>query len=501
MSDSIRTAAIIGGGFSGICAAIKLKKLGILGDIFDKNKGLGGTWFTNTYPGCACDIASHNYTLSFDLNPSWSKNFSGQAEILEYLYSLIKKHNLIPQAKLETEIIRTTWLEDIHKWKVEWRSMVNEEQVDTGLYDYVFSCMGLLSTPYVPKELSGFQGTVLHTARWDGSIDITNKRIAVVGSGSSAAQIIPQISKQASHLYNFQRTPAWVTQRNQFVYSDFVKKLFLYVPFFLYIYNLYHFFSGDLAYFNLSLYKTFYGGIVRRSLVQNMTEQLEKAGRPDLAALVIPNYAPGCKRIIFSNEYLGALAQSNVTLVPNAVKRVYGKTIVDANDCETEVDILILATGYNVQSFIQKPEIIGKNGKSLNDLWAKEFPKTYKTVNVNGFPNLFFLFGPSSATGHTSVLAMVECQMDLAFRNIQYMINNGLTSIEPSLDAQEKFSNDILSRLKNSVWSSGCRSWYQNDSGELFTVWPKAAISFWWSLKTAKTSDYYWGRSSNKVVT
>ncbi|OAD71886.1 hypothetical protein PHYBLDRAFT_125601 [Phycomyces blakesleeanus NRRL 1555(-)] len=493
---SKKTAAVLGAGFSGMCAAIQLKKrFGIVADLFDRNDDIGGTWLTNKYPGCACDIPSHLYSLSFEPNPLWSKQYSGQEEILQYMQNVAQKYDLYAQTKFQTEVICTTWLEDIQKWKVDWRKTTDHSQLFTGLYDFLFIGIGPLNIPFTPEELKGFEGTVVHTAVWDNSVDFTGKRVAVVGSGSRQEFILyifVQL-KSKDDLYLFlllfyQRTPAWIMQRSQFDTPDFIKSLFVYLPFVLYIYRCYVFFK--FLYLFLALHSTIIGKLARSYLEGSMKKELERAGKPELAPLLIPPFAPGCKRIGVSSTYLSSLARDNVTLIPCAVKSVHGRTIVDVNGDENEVDILVLATGYNVKGFTGNLKVYGRNGIGLLDEWSKEFPKTYKTVNVHGFPNMFFMIGPSSGIGHSTVVSVMECQVDLAMQCIKRIIDKNLSAVEPSAAAQDAFVAKLIKDLKPTVWNTDCVSWYKNDGGQVTGVWSGSIISFWWELRKSEPYNY-----------
>ncbi|KAI9014345.1 hypothetical protein CLU79DRAFT_767171 [Phycomyces nitens] len=491
MAQTSKTAAILGAGFSGMCAAIQLKKrFGIVADIFDRNEDIGGTWLTNKYPGCACDIPSHLYSLSFEPNPLWSKQYSGQEEILQYMQNVAQKYGLYAQTKFQTEVICTTWCEGIQKWKVDWRNTTDHSQVSTGLYDFLFIGIGPLNIPFTPEELKGFEGTVVHTAVWDNSVDFTGKRVAIVGSGSSGVQVIPEIAKTAGHLYSYQRTPAWIMQRSQFDVPEFFKTLFVHLPFVLYMYRCYIFFKYEFLYLFLALHATIIGKGARYYLENSMKRELKQAGKPELAPLLIPPFPPGCKRIGVSSTYLTALARDNVTLVPCAVKSVHGRTIVDVNGEENEVDVLVLATGYNIKGFTGNLKVYGRNGVGLLDEWSKDFPKTYKTVNVHGFPNMFFMIGPSSGIGHSTVVSVMECQVDLAMQCIQHIIDKNLTAVEPSAAAQDAFVSKLRKDLEPTVWSTNCVSWYKNDDGQVTGVWSGSIISFWWELRKLNRYDY-----------
>ncbi|KAI9484422.1 hypothetical protein BDB00DRAFT_878848 [Zychaea mexicana] len=286
------TVAVIGTGFTGICAAIKVKQeLGVDAQLFEMSKDVGGTWEANTYPGLECDIPSHVYSFSFEPNPSWTKHYSPQAEIQKYLKNITKKYDLYDKISFETEMMRAEWNEQENHWLLEWRNTNNHQETGSGHFDFVFAGLGPFRVPKYPQgiPIENFDGPVVHTARWNHNIDYTNKRIAIIGSGATAVQVIPALRKMASHLYSYQRTPAWVTPRNQFAYSRITKFLFRNIPFVMWIYRLYIFFKVDLTYIKIGYYNTLFGRFIRRLAAKSMASRLKRVGRPDL----IPALTPG----------------------------------------------------------------------------------------------------------------------------------------------------------------------------------------------------------------
>ncbi|KAI8147577.1 hypothetical protein BJV82DRAFT_710071 [Fennellomyces sp. T-0311] len=489
-NDRKPTVAVIGTGFSGVCAAIKLKKeLGIKAQLFEMSEDVGGTWHANTYPGAECDIPSHLYSLSFELNNSkcWTKHYSGQAEIYEYLRHVAKKYNLYENIKFETEIVRAEWKEQQQQWLVQWRNVRDHQQVGSGYYDILFAGLGPLRVPSIPSEFSGFQGPIVHTAKWDSSIDYTNKRVAVIGSGATAVQLIPELRKVASHVYNYQRTPAWISPRDQFFYSRTLKFVFKWLPFLMRLYRFLLFMQHELRYVVFGYYKSAIARYAEKMFKGMMQSRLKRAGRPDLIPALTPDYPMGCKRIAKSELYLEALAKPNVTVNTAGVAEIRGRTLIDKNGKETEVDILILATGFDVQGFTGNLDIYGKNQTILDEKWRQHFPKTYKSVTVNGYPNFFMLLGPSSALGHNSVVTMIEIQVNYAIKCIKHIIRNDLAAIEPKESAQEQFVSNLQKDFDGTVWKGGCRSWYMNDAGEIYGLWSGPITSFWWALPVIGT--------------
>ncbi|KAI8381112.1 putative flavin-binding monooxygenase [Radiomyces spectabilis] len=485
------TVAIIGSGFSGICAAIQLKEqLGITAHVFEASQDIGGTWHHNTYPGCACDVASHLYSFSFAKNPSWSQRYSPQPEIYEYLRRVANKYHIYEQTKLNTEVVKAEWVDERQQWKLEFRERGSTE-THTAYFNLVFAGLGPLRVPHVPEIFKQFEGIKVHTGFWDKNIDFTNKRVAVIGSGSSAIQAIPKLAEIASEVHCFQRTPAWVLARKQYHYSEIVKKLFFWLPWLMTIYRFVLFLRNELKYMlGFGYHNSWTYRVHQRQTIKQMTKRLEAQGRPDLVPKLIPDYPVGCKRITLSEDYLEAVSQSHVTVNRSAITKVEGRTITTADGKETEIDILCLATGFNVQGFLGNLQVFGRNSQSLNKLWDENYPDTFKSVTIHGFPNFFMLLGPAAALGHSSVVSMVECQVNFALDRIKRMQSKNLAAIEPKIEAQNEFVATLKKDLKPTVWNSGCRSWYMNKDGEVFSLWSSTVTKFWWTLRNTDSSDF-----------
>ncbi|KAI9253061.1 putative flavoprotein [Helicostylum pulchrum] len=475
---SFPTVAIIGAGFSGLASAIKLKKkLGVTAEVFETSNDIGGTWKHSTYPGCASDIQSHLYSLSFEPNPNWSQKFSPQKEILEYMHRVANKYDVLPQIQFETSVVSATWLEDKKKWQLE-LSRVSEEKHQIKHFDFIFSGIGSLRVPHIPKEFESFEGKIIHSALWDQDYDLNNKRVAVIGSGSSSIQIIPSIVPIVDCLYSFQRTATWVRPKDQYTYSDFIINVFTYVPLVMLMYRAYIFFSLERNFNQWGDKNSKRAKRATATVTKQMKEILLSNGRPDLIEKLIPDFAVGCKRIGYSDDYLQSLCLPNVTVNFSAIKKIEGRTISTADGQETEIDALILATGYDVAGFLGKMRVYGRDGVFLNDLWEEQIPKTYKTVTIHGFPNFFMLLGPGSILGHSSVVTMIESQVDFGIELIRHMTNNQIQSMDPTEKAQETFSSDLQEKLKGTVWTTGCKSWYMNKRGDIQALWPQTVMKF-----------------------
>ncbi|KAI8967978.1 hypothetical protein BDF20DRAFT_839805 [Mycotypha africana] len=486
------SVAVIGAGFSGLCAAIQVKKqLGIQAQLYEISSDIGGTWHANTYPGCACDIPSPLYSFSFELNPNWSHHYSPQKEIHEYMKDVAQKYNIYQHTRFNTEVIQIAWLEDKHVWRLESRSTNNvDDRIVVEFYNYVFFGPGPLRVVNKPTELRGFTGISVHTAQWDKSIDFANKTVAVVGSGASAIQAIPVLQKTAKRILSYQRTPAWIVPRDQFKYSRFVQFALKHVPFLMRLYRNTVFFQHELYYIGFGYHGSFISKMVQKLFEKLTAYRLKKAGRMDLIPILTPSYPLGCKRIVKSENYLEALAKPNVTVIPRAVKETFGNIVVDTEGNKEEVDVLVMATGFNVQGFLGNLQIYGRQGLSLQEEWLSNFPEMYKGTTIHGFPNFFLLLGANVGLGHNSVVTIIECQVNLAIKLMKHAIKSNIIALEPKLEAQKQYVAKLRNSFKGTVWKSGCSSWYLNKDGDVFGLWPGTVTSFWWNTKRVPLDSF-----------
>ncbi|KAI8061414.1 putative flavoprotein [Gongronella butleri] len=483
------TVLVIGAGFSGICSAIQLKKqLGIVPDIVEAASEVSGTWHANTYPGAQCDIPSHLYSLSFELNPNWSAFFSPQAEIYDYLKAVATKHDLYSHLQLNTVVQHAEWDNGLHMWKVVIQPQ--NEAAYTRYYHYIFSGVGGLRIPKIPAQFKGFTGQVVHTARWDSSIDFNGKRVVVIGNGASAVQVLPQLQKQASHIYNFQRTPTWVSPRMQYTYSGLVKFCFRWVPFAMRLYRWYQYWIREFRFRMIKNPTGPFARTVRDLFTKSIKHRLTQGGRPDLIPVLLPEYTIGCKRITQSENFYEALCSRNVTVIPHAAEKAEGNTVTGVNGEQIECDILVLATGFEVHNQFGNLHVIGRDGESLKEKWGKNLPVTYKTVCIPNYPNFFMMLGPGSGLGHNSVVSVIENQVDYAVQCVKTAQKKRLAYIEPKAEAAEQFTKALHASLKGTAWLSGCESWYLRD-GVPASVWGGTVTSFWWMLKRFNFQDYH----------
>ncbi|KAI8640580.1 putative flavin-binding monooxygenase-like protein [Parasitella parasitica] len=495
MKSEKPTVAIIGAGVSGICTSIELqKKLGITASLFEMEDDIGGTWKQNTYPGCSCDLPSHIYVLSSDLNPDWSTTYSSQLEILEYFKNVAKKHGIYQHTRFKTEIIQAVWIEEKKQWRLDLRDKrpSANDDIETVYFDILFSGVGSLRIINVPSEFKTFKGKVVHTGAWDNTIDFKDKRVALVGSGSSAIQTLPYLTEHASKVICYQRSAPWILPRPQTVYPEFVKWIFRNIPLIMLLYRWYLYLTLDLVYLTFGYPDSFLSKRLNKNMNDSRVKELTQLGRPDLIEKLKPTYRLGCKRVVFSSEFHEAIAKPNVLLNQSPIKNIMDKTIVTEDGATEEVDILVLGTGFQTQQGVLGDiEIIGNEGQSLTELWKHDLPQLYKSTIINGFPNMFMLLGPTTILGHHSVLLMIETQVSFAVNAIRKLIiERNMSAIEPTLEAQAAHMAQLRSDLKGTIWTTACNSWYKNESGEVTNIYPNSVTRFKYTLGKINEEDY-----------
>ncbi len=455
--------AIIGSGFSGLGMAIRLKQAGrhdFL--VFERAGEVGGTWEANTYPGCACDVPSHLYSYSFAPNPDWPETYSRQPEIWEYLRRCADVFGVRDHLRLNCEVRSATWLEGERRWALE----TTDGEVRARV---VVAGMGPFAEPRVPElpGLERFEGAAFHSARWDHDFDPTGKRIASIGTGASAIQYVPAIQPQVERLHVFQRTPPWVLPHTTRPISRLERRLYRRVP------ALQRLARGGIY----AGREVLVLGFVKRPPLMKVVERLARRHMasqiddPALRERVTPDYTIGCKRILPSNRWYEALVQPNVELVTDGVAEVRARSIVDRAGIEREVDAIVFGTGFRVADVPAADRVRGRGGQLLSDLWRGS-PRAHLGSTVAGFPNLFFLLGPNTGLGHSSMVYMIESQIAHVLRALELMDERAADTIEVRPEAQERFNTALERRLERTVWNAGCASWYLDETGRNATQWP-----------------------------
>lgn len=458
--------AIIGTGFSGLGMAMRLKQRGEEDFLlFEKDQGVGGTWRVNNYPGCACDVQSHLYSFSFEPNPNWTRMFARQPEIRSYLEACWMKYGLQEKTRLSCEITRLSWDEPEQRWRIEDRHGRHYSA------QFVVSGMGGLSTPAIPtlNGLENFAGARFHSQQWDHDYNLTGKRVAVIGTGASAIQFVPQIQPRVAHLDLYQRTPPWIMPKPDRAISAREQGRFRRFPLLQKAWRgaLYGMLESRVIGFSLSprLMK-FAAEIAKRHLHKHVQD-------PALRATLTPDYVMGCKRVLISNDYYPALTRPNVTVISSGIREIRANSIVDLDGTERPVDAIIFRTGFTPSDPLPRGVIFGRDGVDLLDTWPLG-PEAYKGTLTAGFPNLFFLMGPNTGLGHNSMVYMIESQIGYVLGALEHLQRDGLSSLEVRAEAQRRFNGTLQNDLGNTVWNAGgCKSWYLHPlSGRNCTVWP-----------------------------
>ncbi|MEV6911615.1 NAD(P)/FAD-dependent oxidoreductase [Amycolatopsis sp. NPDC051071] len=482
---------IVGTGFSGLGQAIQLEKAGIRDYvILEKADEVGGTWRDNSYPGCACDVQSHMYSFSYEQNPDWSRSFSPAPEIFQYLKDVTGKYRLRDKIRFGVELTGADWDETARRWHVHTKSGQDIEA------QFVVSGVGGLHIPQVPKlpGIEKFKGQTWHSAQWNHEYDLRGKKVAVVGTGASAVQFVPEIAPEVAELTLFQRTPPWIMPKPDHAMPGWAKTAFRRVPGVQRLYRnaLYWFLEARAIGFNghPALMKA--GELIAR---RHIGRAIKNSA---LREKVTPDYTMGCKRVLISNDYYPALNRSNVDVNTEGVREIKAHSVVDGNGVEHEVNAIVYGTGFKVTDALEYLDITGIDGRDLAKEWATEGMRTHKGISVSGFPNLFFLLGPNTALGHNSVVFMIESQARYVVDAIKLADSRGAAALDVRPGVQEKFQRDIQGKLVKGVWTQGgCKSWYLDAKGVNRTIWPGFTWRYWLETRKVDASDYELsGRSS-----
>jgi cation diffusion facilitator CzcD-associated flavoprotein CzcO len=464
--------AIVGAGFSGLALGMRLLEEGIDDFvILERSTDVGGTWRDNTYPGCACDVPSHLYSFSFAPNPDWSRTYSEQPEIQDYIRRTAADRGVVSYVRFGHDVTGSRWDEEQQHWHVE--TSAGELTAN-----YLVSAMGPLSAPAWPKVegLESFEGNLFHSAEWDHNHDLTGDRVGVIGTGASAIQFVPAIQPQVEQLYVFQRTPPWVLPRPDRATTRFERWVYRRFPLLQRI-------TRTLVYWRQELLMV--PGLVYRPQIMKLGEiatrwQLRRhVADEKLRTELTPDYRLGCKRILISDEWYPALAEDNVEVVHSGIEEVRPRSIVTADGTEREVDTIILGTGFRATDMVGSEHIFGREGRSLRESWQGS-PQAHLGTTVAGFPNLFLLVGPNLGPGHTSVVFYTESQVRYILETLKTLEARGATSFEVRKDVQDAYNADLQERMRKTVWTTGgCSSWYLDETGRNTTLWP----GFSWELR------------------
>lgn len=475
------SAIVVGAGFSGIAAGVELRRAGITDFlILEKANRVGGTWRENTYPGAACDVPSHLYSYSFEPNPTWSRAYGGQAEILAYLEHCVDKYDLRGHLRFGQHVDEARFDEARGTWQVATAAGEHFEARALLLGN------GALHIPQLPDiaGLDTFRGETFHSARWNHDYDLRGKRVAVVGTGASAIQFVPEIAPAVQRLHVYQRTAPWVVPKRDRPIGETERWIYERVP-------------GAHWLRRTGLYWVMESRVVGYAYAPRVNALLERIVRmhlaravpdPLLRAKVTPSYRLGCKRVLLSNDWYPAIQRPNVEVVSDRIAEVTARGVRTVDGIEREVDALILGTGFRVSEYLSAIRIVGRGGIELNAAW-RESLRNYLGITVSGFPNLFLLMGPNTGLGHNSMIFMIEAQARYAASALATMRERGLAAIEVRVEVERAFRSELAQRMTNTVWTTGCQSWYQTPNGEVF-LWPAATFDYWWRTRRVDLSDY-----------
>ncbi|KAJ5489243.1 FAD-binding monooxygenase ktnD [Penicillium diatomitis] len=494
------TVVIIGAGISGMNMAIDLIRRNNCRNfvILEKSSSIGGTWSDQKYPGCCCDVWSSLYSYSFEQNPNWTREYPGQEEIYAYLVGVAQKWGLYKHVRFNSAVDEARWDDETCKWKVTVQKSGQKDSEFASSYvitsDFLVSAVGQLNIPRYPDipGLDDFEGRVMHSARWDWSYDFKGKRIAVIGNGATAAQIVPEIAPSASHLTVFQRTPNWVMPRLDAPVSAFQRALLTYIPPLRWRKR-----AQQMEFregFHAAIFddQSQWAQVIRDGCKGLLETQL--AHRPELWKTLTPDYAPGCKRVIISDDYYPALARDNVALETGRIQRITKNGIDIEGAGEKEFDFIVLATGFKTVDFMYPIKVYGAKGRSVADVW-KDGAKAYHGVTVEDMPNFGMFYGPNTNLGHNSIILMIEAQSLYLNALVSEVIRcrrlGKEIAIMPKPEVLNEYNEQIQALLRDSSFADPkCNSWYKRDDGIITNNWSGTVVDYQKNLSELKWSDY-----------
>jgi cation diffusion facilitator CzcD-associated flavoprotein CzcO len=473
---------IIGAGFAGLGMALELQRNGLDNvTILEKATDLGGVWRENTYPNAACDVPSPLYSWSFEPKSDWPRRFSHQADIHAYMRAVADKHRIPGKIRFGTEVTDAEFDEQQGIWQVR------TADGDTLTADVLIPAVGQLSRPALPNlpGIDTFTGAAFHSAEWDHSVDLTGKRVACIGTGASAIQYIPAIAPQVAHLTLFQRSAAWVLPKFDTEYTAFHHALFTYFPPSRWAER----FAIWLFFEVMALALTDLPGIRGPVVAIADRHRAQQVPDPELRRKLTPDYAAGCKRGLFSNEYFPALSRPNVTVETTAIEAITPTGIRTADGAEHDVDVIIYGTGFKGTEFLAPMNIYGRGGRKLADVWSPEGARAYLGISVPDFPNLFLMYGPNTNVGSGSIIYMLESQARYIRQIIEYLTPRPGRHLSARATTEQSWDDWLQRRLKDTPWNF-CSSWYRNASGRITNNWPGATLLFRWKTRKFTPTDY-----------
>ena len=484
--------AIAGAGFGGLCMALQLQKNGIHDFlILEKAKEVGGAWRDNHYPGAACDVQSHMYSYSFETKADWTKRYAPWHEIQQYILDTVKKHNLRPHIHFNQEVVSAVFNEGTGRW------VIKTAGGETIMARHWVLASGPLHVPAIPDipGLSGFKGKVMHSAQWDHGYDLKGKRVASLGTGGSAIQYVPEIAPDVKQLHVFQRTPAWVIPRDERSYSGLRKFLFKALPFTRTLHRWRCYWTNESRLW--PILNPWMAKIGEAALKKFISYQVKD---PALVKKLTPDYTLGCKRILISNKWYPAFNRPNVELVTDAVREITPDGIVTKDGKARKLDCIILGTGFVVDPriYMKSFELRGLRGHTVQEDW-KVSPTSYYGITTANYPNMYQLVGPHTGLGHNSIIFMIEAQVNYIIECMKLVKQKGADYIDVKPEAMTRFLGEMTQALQGTVWSSGCKSWYQTADGINFAIWPKSTWRYWLETRRVNEADYVFGKCTGST--
>ena len=473
--------AVLGAGFGGLAMAHALAEVGI-GDIviFERNEGVGGTWLANSYPGAACDVPSHLYSLSYAPNPNWSRTYAGQAEILAYIEDCYQRFGIFEKVRPSTTIVAAHWQDDDRSWRL------TDGQGRSYEASVLVSAIGLFHTPAMPAiaGMDDFGGASFHSAQWDHSVDVTGRRVAVVGTGASSIQIVPSIAEAAQRVLVFQRTPPWVVPRRDEAFTDEQRRSFAAEPEV----------ARRLREETFALFesnRSFLRDDPSAAFLSQMAaDHLDrKVADPELRSQLRPDYPVGCKRTLVSSAFYPAVQRDDVDLVTEPIERITPTAIRTTDGQEWPCDIIAWSTGFRASEYLRGIEVTGRDRLDLHELW-NGVPRAYHGMAVPGFPNFFMLYGPNTNQGGNSILLMLEAQAAFVAGSLRAMDERGAVETEVTEQAMADYTDELLARMDETVWADGCDSYFRAASGDVVTQIPHTSTWYRHRLEGADPDDF-----------
>ncbi len=478
------SVGIVGAGFGGVGMGIRLRQEGIEDfEIFERGETVGGVWRANTYPGAACDVPSHLYSFSFAPGHNWSRRYAPQAEIQEYMEEITDRFGMRSHLRLGTEVTSATFDETSGRWTV---TLDNGESRE---FDLLVTACGQLTRPQVPhvEGIDDFSGSVFHSAEWDHSHDLKGRNVAVIGTGASAIQFVPEVAKEAGTLTIYQRSAPWILPKTDREYPEWERRIFERFPARVAAAR-----AGFFMFFEAGTYgfTGTHAVLAPFRAVANAYRSSELEDDPELYARATPDYEIGCKRVLFTSDWYATLREPNVELLNGAVQRATATGVVGADGVERAADTIIWGTGFDASRFVSPMDVHGVDGHSLDETWG-DSPEAFLGTTVSGFPNMFLMYGPNTNHGSGSVPYTLECQFNYVIDAIRRMRAEGLRWIDLKPEVQARWRQEIDQRSRDTVWTTGgCTNWYTNEAGRNTNNWVGPWLEYHRRTRRINPGDY-----------